>query len=145
MLFLSWLFLAFPSIDLTVSSWFYRPVQGFFLKNEALFVFLDEGTSIVAHIFELTFTAILLLSFTHSLQRYLIPLRKPVIYLSLVLLLGPGWLVNSVLKNHWDRARPYQVTQFGGNKTFSAAWMPSDQCSHNCSFTSGHASMGFYF
>lgn len=145
MLLLSCAFLAFPKIDLIVSGWFYTPAMGFFLKDDALFVFLYEAVPIITHLFEIIFLAILLLSFTHSLQRYLIPLRKPTIYLSLALLLGPGLLVNGVLKNHWDRARPYQVTQFGGNKIFSAAWMPSNQCDHNCSFTSGHASIGFYF
>lgn len=145
MLLLSLVFLLFPAIDLTISGWFYKPQQGFFLKEETLFVFLYDLVPIIVDVFEILFPIILLLGFVGPLQRYLVTCRKPTIYLSLVLLLGPGLLVNGVLKNHWGRARPKQTILFGGNKTFTAAWIPSNQCKHNCSFTSGHASMGFYF
>jgi membrane-associated phospholipid phosphatase len=49
-----------------------------------------------------------------------------------------------VLKDHWGRARPSQVTEFGGTKTFTPAPLPADQCERNCSFPAGHPAMGFY-
>jgi lipid A 4'-phosphatase len=145
MLLLGLVFLLFPAIDLTISGWFYKPQQGFFLGEERLFVFLYDFVPVIVDVFEVVFPIILLLSLVGPLQRYLVTYRKPTVYLSLVLLFGPGLLVNGVLKNHWGRARPRQTIMFGGSKTFTAAWMPSNQCKHNCSFTSGHASMGFYF
>jgi lipid A 4'-phosphatase len=36
-----------------------------------------------------------------------------------------------------------QVSQFGGTQQFTAPLVPADQCQHNCSFVSGHATSGF--
>jgi lipid A 4'-phosphatase len=58
---------------------------------------------------------------------------------------GPMLLVNGVFKDHWGRARPSQVVEFGGTQQFTRAALPADQCPKNCSFVSGHASVGFYF
>ncbi|EDZ67625.1 PAP2 superfamily protein [Nitrosococcus oceani AFC27] len=144
MLILGLIFLLFPTLDLTVSGWFYQPSLGFFLAKETLFVFLYELVPAMVHLLEIALPLIILLSF-NPLQRYLVAHRKPAVYLALVLLLGPGLLVNEVFKNHWDRARPKQIVEFGGDKIFTAAGVPSDQCERNCSFVCGHASMGFYF
>jgi lipid A 4'-phosphatase len=46
-------------------------------------------------------------------------------------------LVNGILKPLWGRARPYLVTQFGGEAQFTPAWVFSDQCRGDCSFVSG--------
>jgi len=55
-------------------------------------------------------------------------------------LLGPGLLVNGLLKNNWGRARPAQVTDFGGQADFTPFWQIADQCQSNCSFVSGEGS-----
>lgn len=57
------------------------------------------------------------------------------------LVLGPGILVNLVLKAHFGRARPVNIVEFGGNAHFTPAWQLTDQCSKNCSFTSGEVSV----
>jgi lipid A 4'-phosphatase len=51
--------------------------------------------------------------------------------------LGPGLLVETVLKGFWGRSRPADVTQFGGTRDFSAPHEITDQCLRNCSFTAG--------
>ena len=67
-------------------------------------------------------------------------------FLTLSLVLGPGVLVNTILKNNSiGRARPSQITEFGGSADFTRAFEYSGACDKNCSFVSGHASMGFYF
>lgn len=72
--------------------------------------------------------------------------RKIFLFLFLSLLIGPGLLVNTVLKNNSiGRARPSQVVEFGGENQFTPAFVYSGACETNCSFVSGHASMGFYF
>lgn len=63
--------------------------------------------------------------------------------LLLVSVVAGGLVVNVGLKEHWGRARPVQVTEFGGLRHFSPMWRPSDQCPTNCSFSSGHAAAGF--
>ncbi|MET0155277.1 MAG: phosphatase PAP2 family protein [Rickettsiales bacterium] len=55
-------------------------------------------------------------------------------------IVGPGLIVNTVLKNEWGRARPHQTIFFGGEKKFSRAFVPSGQCETNCSFPSGDPS-----
>ena len=63
--------------------------------------------------------------------------------LLVVLAVGPGLIVNGILKEHWGRARPRDVVEFGGDHRFTPAIVISDQCERNCSFTAGHPSAGF--
>ncbi|MEA1048880.1 phosphatase PAP2 family protein [Lamprobacter modestohalophilus] len=57
-------------------------------------------------------------------------------FLLLLLALVPGLVVNQVFKEHWGRARPIQLEQFGGHQTFTPAFVVSDQ--NGGSFSSGH-------
>ena len=52
-------------------------------------------------------------------------------------LLGPGLLVDVLLKPLWGRARPAQVTDFGGSLAFTPPHLLSHQCTSNCSFVAG--------
>ncbi|MFM2050776.1 MAG: hypothetical protein RL682_1267 [Pseudomonadota bacterium] len=72
-------------------------------------------------------------------------LRIATAFLVIAGILGPGAVVNLGFKEHWQRARPYQVTDFGGDKQFTRAAVLTDQCNNNCSFVSGHVACGFYF
>lgn len=60
------------------------------------------------------------------------------------MILGPGLIVNGLLKSFWGRARPSDVDIFDGDKSFSAPWVISDQCSWDCSFVSGHTAAAFW-
>jgi lipid A 4'-phosphatase len=78
--------------------------------------------------------------------RLLMPARlhriptKPVVFLVLTLALGPGLLVNGLLKEFWARPRPGEVVEFGGTLPFVAWWDPRGGCTSNCSFVSGETS-----
>ena len=65
---------------------------------------------------------------------------RAVIFLALTFLLGPGMLVNWMLKEHWSRPRPAEVVEFGGDKPFMPWWDPRGACEQNCSFVSGETS-----
>ncbi|MFL0810442.1 MAG: phosphatase PAP2 family protein [Agarilytica sp.] len=68
------------------------------------------------------------------------------VYLLCCLLVGPGLIVNVWLKdNSIGRARPKHVQEFGGDHQFTPPFVYSGACEKNCSFTSGHASVGFVF
>lgn len=54
--------------------------------------------------------------------------------------LGPGVMADGLLKRFWGRARPADVTGFGGQAEFTPPWWPTDQCVSNCSFVSGEVS-----
>lgn len=70
--------------------------------------------------------------------------RLPLAFWVLAGILGPGILVNSGFKDNWQRARPYQVQEFGGAQQFTRATVMTDQCNNNCSFVSGHVACGFF-
>jgi lipid A 4'-phosphatase len=71
------------------------------------------------------------------------PWRDPGLFYGLLLLIGPGVLVNGVLKPYWGRPRPNAVIEFGGQREFLPVWQWGGG-QEESSFPSGHASMGFY-
>ena len=71
--------------------------------------------------------------------------RLPLAFFILSGALGPGLVVNAGFKEHWQRARPYEVVTFGGTEQFTRAGLITDQCDNNCSFVSGHVACGFFF
>ena len=137
------LFALWPDVDLRVSGWFYDPSAGFFLKNQTWAVRLYD---LFAQVHWVILGGLMTILFFPQWQQSALRLRlrRQAIYLLLVLLLGPGLLVNSGFKEHWGRARPHQVTAFGGTQVHSDALTPTNQCQGNCSFVSGHAAMGFF-
>ncbi len=58
-------------------------------------------------------------------------------FLIAVYAVGPGLIVNGILKSWVGRARPITVTEFGGDRIFTPMLQISDQCVRNCSFSSG--------
>lgn len=69
--------------------------------------------------------------------------RRAGAFLALLLILGPGLLVNAVFKDHWGRPRPREIVEFGGKKQFLQPWQKGEG-GHGRSFPSGHSSAAFY-
>ncbi len=65
------------------------------------------------------------------------------LFFAALLALGPGLLINGMLKPHSARPRPHQIEAFGGDQTFVGAWEIGCTADGK-SFPCGHASMGFY-
>jgi membrane-associated phospholipid phosphatase len=65
-------------------------------------------------------------------------------FITLGLALGPGLLVNLIMKPLYGRPRPIHTTMFGGAHEFVPAWTPSPACAWNCAFISGEASMNIW-
>jgi lipid A 4'-phosphatase len=137
------LFLAWPQLDLIAAAVWYDPQAGFYAKN-AWWVQLSYETFKYLHLYVFFGLLWLWVASRIWVGRPEAALRRRFAYLLLVMLVGPGLLVNGIFKAEWGRARPHQVVEFGGDKTFTPAILPADQCAKNCSFVSGHASMGFY-
>jgi len=135
-------------IDLSVASWYYLPthtdaMNNFLMRRNALAGGIHEAVQVGARWLALglvggfLYTAIRLTRlFGWSSRHWL--------FLVLALALGPGLIVNGVLKETWGRARPSQLAMFGQERAFSSALVPSDQCEHNCSFPCGDAALAFY-
>lgn len=138
-------FIVFPQIDLVTSQFFYREPQagaasGFWLSDSRplkFFFWLVDAVSRVVLV------ATIGLTIYYAIKKHPRLLASAIVTFSLVL--GPAVVVNAIYKDHWDRARPRQIVEFGGTKQFTPAWVVSNQCPRNCSFTSGHAAAGFSF
>jgi membrane-associated PAP2 superfamily phosphatase len=62
--------------------------------------------------------------------------------LSLTMILGPGLLVNGLLKPYWGRPRPADIVQFGGTSEYRSFLQPGGPGAGK-SFTCGHCAAGF--
>jgi membrane-associated PAP2 superfamily phosphatase len=73
----------------------------------------------------------------------LMPLQRPSVFIVLVILLGPGLVVNLVFKNHWGRPRPLHTSEFGGQYSY----LPPLKIGNtpDKSFPCGHCSVGYMF
>lgn len=129
------LFVVFPTLDLLVSGWFFRPGDGFWLaSSEAIQALRHAIWNLSIATFVLSVVALIAAGAGRPLPG--IGAREAG-FVFLLYLLGPILLVNGILKSHWGRARPVDVTEFGGSASFTPPWLPSDQCAANCSFVSG--------
>ena len=75
-------------------------------------------------------------------RRAWVAYRRLCLVVILALALGPGVLVNGVLKPFWGRPRPRHIMQFGGSKAYLPWWRPGAPGTGK-SFPSGHAAMGY--
>lgn len=138
------LFVLFPQIDLWFTGLFYDPQDGFVWQQSTALRALYKAVPVFGWATAVALCVSIVLGFVQRrgpLHAY----RKGAIYLLVVLLLGPGVVVNEVIKAHSGRARPSYSEPFGGPKAFTRAFVPADQCARNCSFVSGHAAVGFFF
>ena len=140
-LLLALLFVFVPQIDLAVSGLFYSEAEGFFWAKEPLVLLLY---SIPRPIVIVAVLGLLLLIADLLFRRRFLSIRPLLLfYFALVMIVGPGVIVHNVFKDHWGRARPAKVAQFGGTRDFTPAFVISDQCERNCSFVSGHSAGAF--
>ena len=92
---------------------------------------------------------ILLLDYIYKLKKFKSFLKRRLRLAIIGLIIGPivgsGIIANWYFKDQWGRARPVQITEFGGDKNFTPAFVKSDQCEKNCSWISGESSAAFSF
>lgn len=136
------LFVAFPGVDLWFSGLFWTPAKGWFLGDAWWVTLMYETVP-----FLVIGTALLLLGLlAHNLirKRALGPFsNRALLFVFLTFVIGPGLVVNVAFKDNWGRARPRDIVEFGGERTLTPAFVISDQCERNCSFTAGHPSAVF--
>jgi membrane-associated PAP2 superfamily phosphatase len=65
------------------------------------------------------------------------------IFLLLCVAVGPGLIVNGILKDHWGRPRPRQIAEFGGRLEYVPPLLPAR--THGKSFPCGHCSVGYLY
>jgi lipid A 4'-phosphatase len=136
------LFVFFPRVDLVFSGLFYD--DGFHLRDHPVVVFLHRFAGYPGNTLGVAGLLLWLAALVLRRASLLGMQRRVGLFLALALVLGPGLAVNGVLKDHWGRARPVHVQEFGGEREFTPALVIADQCHRNCAFTSGHAAVAFY-
>lgn len=134
----SLLFVAFPEIDIFISSLFFD--GDFYLKGSLFEHFFYNSVPVVVSALGVATLGIFLYNKLFG-KKLLRVDAKRVLYIILVLALAPGLIVNATLKDNWGRARPAQIQEFGGEKHFTPAFILSDQDGR--SFSSGHGSAAF--
>jgi len=141
------LFALWPELDLMGSGFFPGP-DGFAGNGHGL-----KGLRGVLYFLPVIVMGLFLLAwvlgwvggwFGWPLLEALQPRGRSVLFLALGLALGPGLLVNVILKEYWDRPRPQQVQEFGGALAFRPWYKIDGACEKNCSFVSGETSGAFW-
>lgn len=132
-----------PTIDVTISSWFYDSAAGFAANEHWFFQTLHDLAFKGARALGAAFIGGALLCF--GMRRKLFGLdAKAMLFLLLALLLGPGLVANEIFKDEWGRARPRTINEFGGTAQFTPPLVIANQCERNCSFVSGDGAFGFF-
>jgi lipid A 4'-phosphatase len=131
-------FIVFPQLDLAISGLAYR--NGHFIGE---FGWAIEGLRAATWNMTLVMlvAAVIALSlgYTARWPHRLLPIREwNIIFWGF--LLGPGLVVNGLLKSFSGRTRPKNITEFGGDQFFTAVGQFHGLCKTNCSFVSGEVS-----
>lgn len=135
------LFFLMPGLDTAFSQIFYAVDYGFAGKATSVESLRSgfKGLYIVACIAAFAGCAYCI----HTRERSFGLQAVHFLFMASCLAIGPGAVTNLVFKDQWGRARPREIVEFGGAKTFTAALIPANQCRKNCSFVCGEASSIF--
>ncbi|MGI9571141.1 MAG: phosphatase PAP2 family protein [Desulfobulbia bacterium] len=133
-------FSTYKDTDILVSLMFYASKNEFLLRGNFIGDILRNFFKLI-YVSALVVTIIsLLVALLDKANRLTNHINK-LVFVLLCLSIGPGLIANLTFKANWERARPIQIEQFGGTKSFSPPLIISDQCEgSNCSFVSGEAS-----
>lgn len=132
------LFLAYPQIDVIFSDLFFTATGSFALAENAALITIRDLFKLLFAVTFLFAILMLALSFIRRGERQVA--RQIWLFILGAYVLGPGVLVNMILKNNWGRARPANIQAFGGDALFTPPLLIADQCPTNCSFVSGETS-----
>lgn len=134
----------FHPLDIYISRIFFDSKLGFVYKHQFIFAFLHDAIYGVMVVLAGSRGVVMLDRWwvirSFDYRYYLKP-----IYVLLACIIGPGLIVNMGFKEHFHRPRPSQTIIFNGQKDYAPPFSLKGQCEHNCSFVSGHASVGFAF
>jgi len=127
--------------DRAISSNFYRPGEGWFLRSQPLWIWLHKQGTIPGVLLAVGCLVFWLLSYYFSSLK---AWRKPCLVVVLTTVLAAGLLVNAILKQYWGRPRPSQIIEYGGQWEYRSIFPPGTP-GKGASFPCGHCTMGFVF
>lgn len=140
------LFVLYPELDVAVSNLVYSQEAGFVYATDLFVRTVYNAVPIATKFLIVTLSLLLLLIVLRprldALSHWRLPGYRPVVFLLLCLILGPGLIVHQVVKESVGRPRPDQTIPFGGEKPYIPPFHISAY--DGKSFVSGHAAMGYY-
>lgn len=130
-----------PDLDIRVSRLYFD--HGFYLANHGWVKLLHQA---VRGFIAVSMVSVLgVYAFNRLWARNVLDVDgRKIAYLFLVLIVGAGLIVNVALKDHFGRARPRDIAEFGGSLQFTPAFVISEACADNCSFSSGDTAGAFF-
>lgn len=129
----------FSDLDIVLLKPYYTASSGWFLSTHPFWNFIYKYGIFLSYV--LVFLSFIMIAVSYWLGNA-IKWRKPAVFLIIVMLLGPGVLVNATFKEHWGRPRPREIKEFGGKEDYVKLWLKGD--TGGKSFPSGHASTAFF-
>lgn len=141
--FLSFFFVAFPQIDLIVSGWFYDGQPDFWARQNNFLRRVRYLGITASRLIIILLVLFMFLRLIFNTFKKILPIQK-VMFLLVSCAIGPGLIVNVLLKSNWGRARPIQTDIFGGVWPYSDVWVIVDHCETNCSFVSGEGAVSIW-
>ncbi|PIE56987.1 MAG: hypothetical protein CSA34_01415 [Desulfobulbus propionicus] len=145
LLIVTWL-INLTNFDIRLSGFFYTPGQpwppgaGWLGTEDAFWLFVYRWAGIPALLLAVSCLAVV---FASAWYKQLRPHRAAALFLLILLIVGPGLVVNYILKDNLGRPRPQEIVSFGGKYPYTSAWQ-AGPAARNSSFPSGHASVAFY-
>ncbi|MGQ3676686.1 phosphatase PAP2 family protein [Xanthobacter sp. TB0139] len=138
------LFGLFPQWDIALTNLFWHPSQGgFSLALEPWAQTLRAWGNYIPWAFAIPALVAIVLKIIFPMGRMFMRARTALL-LALTMALGPGLLVNGLLKQEWGRPRPVHVEQYGGQLDYKGWYETDGACPSNCSFVSGEGALGFW-
>jgi lipid A 4'-phosphatase len=143
-----------PGLDLTVAAKYYSAQAGFFHADDPLVRVLYEWTpntgrglvilmlvyALIAPLISKWFAA---RGKTDLARKSAGPWRHSAVLVVCCALLGPGLLIEGLLKDTMGRPRPLHIEQFGGTEVFHGPFELGADTKRHRSFVSSHAAAGF--
>jgi lipid A 4'-phosphatase len=134
----------YPRLDIDISAFFYNRAINLFVVNAQHWA--DDLRAAARWLSALILAPACLAIFGKLImpRRRMLVRGRAALFLVLTMALGPGVLTNLILKDHWGRARPIDITELGGAYHFTPWWDPRGDCPTNCSFVAGEPSGAFW-
>lgn len=134
---ISFVFMVFPVIDLAVSRWFTDGQVFFLAEQPSLKTLRNFGRDSQIYIISAMVLLLVLHFFLPGRYAFCKP-HKP-LFVLMSFAAGPLLVVQS-LKILIGRVRPRDIIEFGGSADFTPVWQFSAACARSCSFPSGESS-----
>lgn len=138
------LFYLLPELDLNFSQLFYTPQEGFFFEKYKFSKLISYTSYGITGLVLLGCIFFGMKNFLQTKSLKFVNYRN-IIFVFMVFLIAPVLIVQFGLKNHSHRPRPYNIIEFSGTQQFVDFSQIGrvGECIKNCSFTSGHAAVGY--